>query len=293
MNEGSAERAVRGTGFSARASNADAVRYGDGAEPRFRRGNPARDDEQERVRAASLGSGRPGERGLDVRRAKRLAAVAAASAAVAFASVAYGLWAHASSSAAVGAATSGAQPTLVAVADIRAGDALTEQTVRLEDVPAAFRSPAALGADALQQGSALGSRALVDIPAGSQITASFVTGSGGGRLAADLGAGMEAVTIGVDSETGLAGRIRVYDAVRVVSAEGASAGTSLLTTLCDSARVVAVGDEASAAGAPYTSVTVEVDPSQADAVREAQYAGKVSLVLLSAQDALGEGEAHG
>ena len=203
------------------------------------------------------------------------------------------MWAHASSSAAVGAATSGAQPTLVAAADIRAGDALTEQSVRLEDVPAAFRSPAALGADALQQGSALGSRALVDIPAGSQITASFVTGSGGGRLAADLDAGMEAVTIGVDSETGLAGRIRVYDAVRVVSAEGASAGTSLLTTLCDSARVVAVGDEASAAGAPYTSVTVEVDPSQADAVREAQYAGKVSLVLLSAQDALGEGEAHG
>lgn len=223
-----------------------------------------------------------------LRRSKSLAAVAGAAVAVALASVGYGTWATASSRAAVEEATAGALPTLVAVSDIRAGDRISIESVEVKEVPRAFRPQGVLGAEAFADGGGQG-RALVDIPAGAPIAASFVTGSqGDGRLSAELEAGKEAVTIAVDAETGLAGRIRPYDAVRVVTVEGASAGMSLLETICDRARVVAVGEEASIGEAAYTSVTVEVSHDEADAVREAQYAGRVSLVLLAAEDALEE-----
>ena len=61
----------------------------------------------------------------DVRRAKRLALVAALSAAVAVIAVGYGAWAVVSASAQVGAMESDLAPTLVATTGIAAGDAVS------------------------------------------------------------------------------------------------------------------------------------------------------------------------
>ena len=94
-------------------------------------------------------------------------------------------------------------------------------------------------------------------------------------------------------ETGLAGHVRPYDTVRIVSAEGASAGEAFLETVCERARVVAVGDDATSVQSGSASVTVEVSPEEADAVREAQFAGRVSLVLVAADDAFEEVGADG
>lgn len=233
-----------------------------------------------------------------IRRTKRLAMVCGVSVALAFVSLAYGAWSVAASQSAVDSATAGALPTLVASADIKAGDQLSSAAVETKLIPAAYRATTALEAETLEPEVAQGEervvdgRALVDIPAGSQITASLITGSeSANHLAAELASGMEAVTVAVDTETGLSGLVKPYDTVRIVSAEGASTGASFLTTLCKRARVVAVGGTADAdiASASYTSVTVEVVPEEADAVRDAQYAGHVSLVLVSSLDALEEG----
>ncbi len=230
----------------------------------------------------------------DPQRVKRLAAVAAASAAVALVSVSYGVWAAASAHAAVDEATAGAAPTLVAAADIKAGSVVSAAQMEVQSIPRSFRAQAALDESALAEGGAVaGHRALVDIPAGSQITASLMTGTEGGGLAGELKPGMEAVSLSVDTETGIAGQVRAYDTVRVVSVESGSSGASLLDTLCERARVLAVGEGASGEGSGYASVTVEVSPAQADAVREAQFAGRVSLLLVSASDAIEEGDGRG
>lgn len=284
-----------GRGFAARAAR----RTDAGSGLQTRRGeHPGREDAEAYERSGARPRGGPASRTVampsvapssgDPRRVKRLAAVAAASVAVALASVVYGAWSSTSSQAAVETATAGALPTLVAAADIHAGEELSSAALETKSVPATYRQESALGEESLAEGALSGSRALVDIPAGTQITPSLVTGVGGsGRLSADIGAGLEAVTVSVDTETGIAGRIEAFDLVRAVSAESAASGETLLRTLCDRARVVAVGggqgDEGSAG-----SVTLEVTPDEADAVREAQYAGRVSLVLISAADAVGE-----
>ena len=236
----------------------------------------------------------PKPRKGDTVRVKRLATIVAASVALTAVSVSYGVWSAAASRAAVEHATAGALPTLVAAADSRAGDAITAEAVTVQDVPATYRAASALGGEALDaEGLAAGGRAIVDIPAGTQLSSSFVTGMGGDRLSAELGAGLQAVTLAVDVETGLAGHVRPYDTVRIVSAEGASAGEAFLETVCERARVVAVGDDATSVQSGSASVTVEVSPEEADAVREAQFAGRVSLVLVAADDAFEEVGADG
>ena len=198
----------------------------------------------------------PKPRKGDTVRVKRLATIVAASVALTAVSVSYGVWSAAASRAAVEHATAGALPTLVAAADIRAGDAITAEAVTVQDVPATYRAASALGGEALDaEGLAAGGRAIVDIPAGTQLSSSFVTGMGGDRLSAELGAGLE--------------------------------------TVCERARVVAVGDDATGVQSGSASVTVEVSPEEADAVREAQFAGRVSLVLVAADDAFEEVGADG
>lgn len=303
MGGNGGDAAAWGGGFAARASRRTtgegvAAAGGGGARPGF--GAPGGGVQAtasmpavaaDRAKPSAAAKPRPG----DTARVKRLATIAAVSVALALTSVAYGLWSAAASRAAVEHATAGALPTLVAAADIRAGDAIAAEAVEVRDVPASYRATSALGGEALDaDGAVSGGRALVDIPAGTQLSSSFVTGAGGGdRLSAELGTGMQAVTLAVDVETGLAGHVRPYDTVRIVSAEGASAGEAFLETVCERARVVAIGDDAAGVQSGSASVTVEVSPDEADAVREAQFAGRVSLVLVAADDGFGEATVDG
>lgn len=222
----------------------------------------------------------------DPGRAKRLAVVAAASAAVAVASVGYGVWAVASSRAATEAVAADLVPTAVAATPIGAGETIVDGQIEVVEVPRSFRSEGALDAVSLPEGgSVLGSKALVDIPAGSQIIPGLVAGvAGGDRLAAALTPGTEAVTVAVDTETGLAGQIKPFDTVRVLSTETAASGEALLRTVCERALVIATGsgsDDMAGGGA----VTLAVSPDEANAIREAQFAGRVSFVLLALVDA--------
>lgn len=243
--------------------------------------------------ATAAGTGMKGSRSdgrYDSRRMKRLSAIAAASIAVALIALVYGIWASLASRATLDAAGSDAQPVLTARVDIRAGDALDASFFETKEIPQGYRVQGALASDVLEGGFSVGDRrALVDIAAGTQITPSLIGGdAGNNHLAASIEAGMQAVTIAVDAETGLAGQLRLYDRVRVVAWGGEAIGEVALTTICARVRVVALGDSQRTSGDPYTSVTIEVTPSEADAVREAQYAGKVSLVLVSVLDTVSE-----
>ncbi|MFQ9179182.1 MAG: hypothetical protein ACLR3C_04160 [Eggerthella lenta] len=104
---------------------------------------------------------------------------------------------------------------------------------------------------------------------------------------------MQAVTLAVDVETGLAATCATlrHGAHRVCG--GRVGGRGVPRDGVRAARVVAVGDDATSVQSGSASVTVEVSPEEADAVREAQFAGRVSLVLVAADDAFEEVGADG
>ena len=105
---------------------------------------------------------------------------------------------------------------------------------------------------------------------------------------------MQAVTLAVDVETGLAGHVRPYDTVRIVSAEGASAGEAFLETARERARVVAVGDDSQPAcrAVPPPS-RWKCRPRKLTRCAKPSSQGRVSLVLVAADDAFEEVGADG
>lgn len=224
-------------------------------------------------------------------RCKQMSAIVAASVAVACVSVGYALWQAAASQSAVDQATRDSAAVWVASRDVKAGELLDADSLEAREVPAAFRSVGALDARSADSASSVsGMRALVDIPVGSQLCGTFLTGSGSdGRLAAQLAGDKEAVSLSVDDETGIAGQVKPYDAVRIVSVEGVSSGVVESQTLADWARVVAVGGDGYADGASYSAIVIEVSPDEADAIRQAQVSGRVSVQLLASQGALAGG----
>lgn len=223
-----------------------------------------------------------------VRRCKQMSAIVAAAVAVACVSIGYGLWQTASSQSAVDQATKDSELVWVALRDVKAGEVLDAESFEARAVPGAFRSSTALPAEGNGSLEAVsGARALVDISAGSQLCGSYLVGAGSdGRLAAQLSEGMEAVSLSVDDETGVAGQVKPYDAVRVVSTEDDSSGSVDLRVLASAARVAAVGGDGYADSASYSAIVVEVLPDEADDIRQAQASGRVSVQLLASENAM-------
>ena len=224
-------------------------------------------------------------RSMDVSTArfKQMSAVTAAAVAVAFVAVGNGLWQAGVSHAAVDQATKGARNVVVTTRDVAAGEPFGADAVRLVEVPQAFRQEEALGVDALDGvGGVAGARALVSIPANTQLSPQMIAGSAAdGRLAAQLAAGMEAVSLSVNDETGVAGQVQPFDEVRVVCVTEAAGGVVDLDELCPSARVMSVGGDGAGEGAAYSAITLELTPEQADAVRRAQASGTISVQLVA------------
>ncbi len=233
----------------------------------------------------SVGGSAAEKRAVD--RLKQLSVVAAAAVAVAFVSVAFGVWQSASASAAVDAATRNQASVLVSTRAIRAGEVIGESDVSARLVPQAYRAEGVYLAESAASAGIVGARVLVDVPSGTQLSAGSLSSAGGdGRVSGGLSAGMEAVSVSVDDETGVSGQIKPLDRVRVVSVETNSGGASSVVELCENARVVSTGGDGAGEGVSYAAVTIEVSPDQADEIRAAQSSGRVSFQLIAAADAL-------
>ncbi len=248
------------------------------------------EDSQGGASGRDAGMGNSGEQKA-IGKLKQLSSVAAASIAIAIVGVGFGLWQSTTANAAVDAATRNQVSVLVANRDIRAGEAIADADVKSQMVPEAYRCSGVYQAASATAAGVAGARALVDIPAGSQLNSGVVAASGGdGRLSASLASGMEAVSISVNDETGVAGQIKPLDYVRVVSVEPTSSGATGATELCSRARVLSTGGDGSGEGVSYAAVTIEVSPDEANELRSAQASGKVSLQLIAASDSVSTGE---
>ncbi len=117
-----------------------------------------------------------------------------------------------------------------------------------------------------------------------------------GFLASVLGAGMRAISIGVDPVSGVAGLIWPGDHVDVLLTQQLDkepAGKRVLSeTVLSDVRVIAIDQEivqgapsgTSAAGKIARTVTLEVTPEQAEKVTVAKQLGQLALAIRAAED---------
>ncbi len=142
---------------------------------------------------------------------------------------------------------------------------------------------------------ATGSLALITIPVGSQLTASQIGMNAPSALPVRLQPGMRAVSIPIDRVKGVSGLIQPGDRVDVIAIPPARSNgpPPKAVTIFRGIRVLAVGtalENASATPSPDESaaatVTLEVNPKQADLLAWADSNANLRLALRSPREAI-------
>lgn len=160
-----------------------------------------------------------------------------------------------------------ARPAVVAAAAISSGDVISAEDVRVADVPETYLSDGVVA----DLEAVVGKTATANIPANAQVTQSNLAGEGNTTaLAEALEPGFVAVSVAVNSETGVAGLVRQGDRVDVL-AEG--------STIIEDARILALDAQLSGEITQYSTVTLEVTEGQAGDIQAAQMDGAVRLAL--------------
>ena len=223
------------------------------------------------------------------KKVSRLQAATAALAAVCVASLGAAAWSQADAAGRIDAAFAGTEQVVVLSQGLSAGEPIEESDLAIANVPAQLVAEGALTPADLEnpKTSPVGRLAASFAAKGSQVTSATAAGEGNpASLADSITAGYEAVTVPVDSASGMAGMLREGDTVRVlVSADDEVGGTGV-KIVSDGARIAAIGADFSAgASGDYSTVTLELTPEQAEIVRGADSA--VTLTLPSSATAAG------
>ncbi|MEO6834355.1 MAG: Flp pilus assembly protein CpaB [Candidatus Tumulicola sp.] len=177
---------------------------------------------------------------------------------------------------------------LVANADIPARERITATMFHVETRPASALEPGAIANPA----RAIGSLALVTIPAGAQLTNAQVGVNVASALPVRLQPGMRAVSIPIDRVKGVSGLIQPGDRVDVIAIPPRNGDVPpKAVTILRGIRVLAVGsllEFPSATPSPdqqnAATVTLEVNPKQANLLAWADADTTLRLALRSPKE---------
>ena len=180
---------------------------------------------------------------------------------------------------------------LITTQEIAARDRITEAMFRTEMRPANTLEPNALASS----NQAVGQLALITIPTGSQLTASEVGTAFAFALPVRLQPGMRAVSIPIDRVKGVSGMILPGDRVDVIAIPPSHGpgGPPKAVTIFRGVRVLAVGsalESPTATPSPQdesaATVTLEVNPKQADLLAWADANSNLRLALRSPRESI-------
>jgi len=186
-------------------------------------------------------------------------------------------------------ASNAQRAVLVATQEIPARARITAEMVAKQTRPAQGVDPDAVS----EPSQAVGSLALITIPAGSQITSSKIGTNVAQALPVRLEPGMRAVSIPVDRVKDVAGLVQPGDRVDIIAIPPArqSGPPPKAVTIFRAIRVLAVGnalENPSATPSPQeeqaATVTLEVSPRQADILAWADSNATLRLALRSPRE---------
>jgi len=184
---------------------------------------------------------------------------------------------------------------VVAKRDLRRGEVVGSETMAVRALPRDYAPGGALTPSRFD--SVIGARLLLPMRAGEPLMPTALAGADTGAISGRLRPGVRAMTIAVDEVNSLSGMLQPGDridlmlSVRPPPGAGGFVQPEFTRTVMQGVPVMATGrqsragsiDDAST-GRPYTSITVEVNPDQAQQLVVAQRSGKLTAVLRNPGD---------
>lgn len=190
---------------------------------------------------------------------------------------------------------------IVARRDLRPGDPVNADTMAVRNIP---RQYAMHGAVRPAQFDAFeGARLSAPIGAGEQLLTALMAGRESAAFSSRLKPGVRALTIAVDEINSISGmlqpgdRVDLYFSARSPDGRQKAAGETTLPlqqnllVLATGRHVRAGGDDRPTGARPFTSITVELAPLEAQKLVVAQRGGRLTAVLRNPQDRLVESAA--
>jgi pilus assembly protein CpaB len=178
---------------------------------------------------------------------------------------------------------------VTAAQDIPANTLITQEMLANKDIPTDAVLPGAI----TKLSDVVGKTMKSDVYVGEQIISVklIVPGeTGNDALSYVIDPGMRAITIGVDATSGVAGMLRPSDRIDLVG-EFSQAGTVYTDLVAEYVNILAVDNVLSETGKTadgttpaYSTITLEVTPSQAMEISMAAYSGSIRVVLRSPLD---------
>jgi pilus assembly protein CpaB len=183
---------------------------------------------------------------------------------------------------------------VVAKRDLRRGETIGPDTMAVRPLPADWAPSAALTPARFE--AAAGARLLVPMRAGEPLLPTAFASPDSSGISARVRPGIRAMTIAVDEVNSLSGMLQPGDRIDLLLSVrpvpvGGVVQPEITRTVMQDVAVLATGRQSRVAAQdeavlprPYTSITVEVDPEQAQKLVVAQRSGKLTAVLRNPDD---------
>lgn len=178
---------------------------------------------------------------------------------------------------------SGKRQVVVAQRNIQQGAVLSADMIQVKTIPASAAGPF----DLTNPAAVVGQVTTTELSQGQRLRTEDVESPAVAGLPYQIAQGMRAMTIAVSDTTGVDGRLLPGDLVEALLVTG-SQGVSQSSILVHQAKVLAVGPPSAATAqsnmgtgtvSNYTSVTLQVSPSQATRLGAGEAEGSVILLL--------------
>lgn len=202
---------------------------------------------------------------------------------VAVFAVVFGIWSQLNANAEIAKLHSDTTQVAVATQTLSAGHVLEASDLTFTNIPNEQVVDGAITQKDFEGDTTPIGKALVsEVSSKSQLTANDYAAIGNSSsLAACVAKGSEAVTVGVDSNSGFSGMLHVGDYVRIISPSGTLGSSDM--TVVSAAKIIAVGTETTLyATGDYSSITFELSPTDATLVRALQ--DDLTFTLISSSD---------
>ena len=159
---------------------------------------------------------------------------------------------------------------IVATRDIQSGEAIDGSSVAIAELPLSIVTSGATA----DPDEVIDHTALANLPKGSVIDTSNVSGVESGTLSGRIEEGKLALSASVTQQTGVSGLVRRGDRVTLFGDVGAG-----VVELAKGAEVLAADADLDGDAKDYTALTVAVTPHEAQQVASALGAGQVTFAV--------------
>lgn len=214
---------------------------------------------------------------------RKLSFVSAFCIGIAVFSAVFGAWSYMQAKNETASLSSNTSEVFVAKSGVQKGQTIEKSNLTTMLVPETLLVGDAISSD--KPSDLIGRVSSCFIPAGAQISASYLSGNvPGASLASILEPGTQAVSVLVDQRNGIANLLQIGDRVTVVHTNSDPMGYAQGDVLATSLRIIALDSSVSEKPDSYTCVTVQAAGDEAIAISSAQASGGVSLILESQED---------